>query len=149
VAVGVTNNSADSTQLIPMIDAIEAVIDEMPVQVVADAGYRSDRNFERLEAKNVDGVIALGREGKPDAPPISLSQKATQRMKEKLVSPKGEAAYRRRKAIVEPVFGWIKSVLGLRQFSLRGLSKTNAEWHLVCLAMNLRRMNGGILAIGT
>lgn len=70
-----------------------------------------------LEAKKVDGVIA---------------------------SPEGEAAYRRRKVIVEPVFGWIKSVLGFRQFSLRGLRKTNAEWHLVCLAMNLRRMSGGI-----
>lgn len=144
VAVGVTNCAADSTQLIPMIDATEAVMGQIPEQVVADAGYRSDENFARLENKNVDGVIALGREGKPDAPPISLSKKATQRMKEKLASPEGEAAYRRRKVIVEPVFGWIKSVLGFRQFSLRGLQKTNAEWHLVCLAINLRRMSGGI-----
>ena len=144
VAVAVTNNPSDSAQLIPMIDATEAVIDQIPEQVVADAGYRSDENFERLEARKVDAVIALGREGKPDTPPISLSKKATQRMKEKLASPEGEAAYRRRKVIVEPVFGWIKSVLGFRQFSLRGLRKTNAEWHLVCLAMNLRRMSAGI-----
>lgn len=149
VAVGVTNCAADSTQLIPMIEATEAIIDQVPEQVVADAGYRSDQNFERLEDKKIDGVIALGREGKPDAPPISSSKKATQRMKEKLASPDGEAAYRRRKVIVEPVFGWIKSVLGFRQFSLRGLSKTNAEWHLVCLAMNLRRMSGGLLVTGT
>lgn len=144
VAVGVTNCAADSTQLIPMIEATEAVIDQIPAQVVADAGYRSDENFERLEARNIDGVIALGREGKPDTPPISLSRQATQRMKEKLASAAGEAAYRRRKVIVEPVFGWIKSVLGFRQFSLRGLPKANAEWHLVCLAMNLRRMSEGI-----
>jgi IS5 family transposase len=137
----VTNCAADSTQLIPMIEATEAVIAQIPEQVVADAGYRSDENFERLEARKVDAVIALGREGKADAPPITLSKKATQRMKEKLASPEGEAAYRRRKVIVEPVFGWIKSVLGFRQFSLRGLRKTNAEWHLVCLAMNLRRMS--------
>jgi transposase len=144
VAVGVTNNPADSTQLIPMIDATEAVIDQIPEQVIADAGYRSDENFERLETKKVDGVVALGREGKPDAPPISLAKKATQRMKEKLASPEGEAAYRRRKVIVEPVFGWIKNILGFRQFSFRGLTKTTAEWHLVCLAMNLRRMSGQI-----
>jgi hypothetical protein len=93
-----------------MIEATEAVIDQVPGQVVADAGYRSDENFEKL--KKVDGVIALGREGKPDAPPISLSKKATQRMNEKLASPEGAAAYRRRKVIVEPVFGWIKGVLG-------------------------------------
>ena len=46
--------------------------------------------------------------------------------------------------IVSSRIGWIKSVLGFRQFSLRGLRKTNAEWHLVCLAMNLRRMSEGI-----
>ena len=36
--------------------------------------------------------------------------------------------------------GWIKSVLGFRQFSLRGLHRVQAEWKLVCLALNLRRM---------
>jgi hypothetical protein len=46
--------------------------------------------------------------------------------------------------IVEPVFGWIKRVLGFRQFSFRGPTKNNAEWHLVCLAMNLRRMSSGM-----
>ena len=49
-------------------------------------------------------------------------------------------AYRRRKAIVEPPNGWIKAVLGFRQFSLRGFKKVQAEWQLVCLALNLRRM---------
>ncbi len=38
------------------------------------------------------------------------------------------------------MFGWIKSILGFRQFSLRGLAKVRAEWDLVCAAMNLRRM---------
>jgi hypothetical protein len=57
-----------------------------------------------------------------------------------LKSEAGKAAYRRRKAIVEALNGWIKSVLGFRQFSLRGLQKVRAEWRLVCLAMNLRRM---------
>ncbi len=40
----------------------------------------------------------------------------------------------------EPPNGWIKSVLGFRQFSLRGLDKVKAEFKLVCLALNLRRM---------
>ena len=51
-----------------------------------------------------------------------------------------KAAYRRRKAIVEPPNGWIKAVLGFRQFSFRGLAKVDAEWKLVCMALNLRRM---------
>jgi len=140
VAVGVTNCAADSTQLVPMIEATEATLGETPRQVLADAGYRSEANFIEIETKNIDGVISLGREGKPDAASIATSKQATQRMKEKLASPEGSAAYRRRKVIVEPPFGWIKQGLGFRQFSLRGLFKVNAEWHLVCLAMNLRRM---------
>jgi transposase/IS5 family transposase len=144
VAVGVTNSAADSTQLIPMIGATEAVVEQIPQQVVADAGYRSEANFEQLEKKNIDGLIATGREGKPDARPVAASNHRTLRMREKLKTAEGAAAYRRRKVIVEPVFGWIKHVLGFRQFSFRGLEKNTAEWHLVCLAMNLRRMNSGL-----
>jgi transposase/IS5 family transposase len=144
VAVGVSNCAVDTAQLIPMVEATQATAEEIPQQVLADAGYRSAANFEQLEAKHIDGVIALGREGKAEAAPIATSNEATQRMKEKLKSAEGAAAYRRRKVIVEPVFGWIKGVLGFRQFSFRGLKKTNAEWHLVCLAMNLRRMSAGM-----
>ena len=47
---------------------------------------------------------------------------------------------RKRKWIAEPPNGWIKSVLGFRRFSLRGLHRVQAEFKLVCLALNLRRM---------
>ena len=144
VAVGVTNCAADNDQLIPMIEATEANTEQLPEQVLADAGYRSERNFKHAETKSIDAVISLGREGKANAAPVAPSNQATQRMKQKLKTTEGAAAYRRRKCIVEPVFGWIKGALGFRQFSFRGLKKTNAEWHLVCLAMNLRRMAAGM-----
>ncbi|WP_231374701.1 MULTISPECIES: transposase [unclassified Polaromonas] len=48
--------------------------------------------------------------------------------------------YRKRKWIAEPPNGWIKNVLGFRQFSMRGLENVKAEFKLVCLALNLRRM---------
>jgi len=38
------------------------------------------------------------------------------------------------------VNGWIKRVLGFRQFSVRGLKNASGEWDLVCLATHLRRM---------
>jgi IS5 family transposase len=50
------------------------------------------------------------------------------------------AAYRRRKWLAEPPNGWIKNVLGFRQFGMRGLQKVQAELKLVCMALNLRRM---------
>src|SRR5215208_3648905 len=48
--------------------------------------------------------------------------------------------YRKRKWIAEPPNGWIKNVLGFRQFSLRGLHRVQAEWKLLNAALNLRRM---------
>jgi hypothetical protein len=49
--------------------------------------------------------------------------------------------YGLRKSTVEPVFGIIKRVMGFRQFSLRGLSNVAAEWSLVALAWNIKRMS--------
>lgn len=145
VAVGLTNCAADSAELIPMIEATKACTGELPQQVLADAGYRSEESFEKIEAMNeamnVDVLVAIGREGKNDPATVSPEKVATLRMKEKLDSSEGEAAYSRRKVIVEPVFGWIKNVLGFRQFSLRGVQNVTAEWNLVSLATNLRRMS--------
>ena len=52
----------------------------------------------------------------------------------------GKKLYAKREQIPEPVFGIIKSVLGFRQFLLRGLAKVKAEWTLVTLAWNMKRM---------
>ena len=61
-------------------------------------------------------------------------------MKHRLKTRAGRAAYGLRKQTVEPVFGIIKSVIGFRQFLLRGLGNVGNEWTLVCLAWNLKRM---------
>ena len=61
-------------------------------------------------------------------------------MAAKFETEQGKTDYRKRKWIAEPPNGWIKNVLGFRQFSMRGLQKTQAEFKLVCMALNLRRM---------
>jgi len=144
VAAGVTNNAADNGQLLRMVDEVEQNMGRRPKQVVADAGYKSEENFKGLHQRDIDGYIALGREG--SHPVQSNRYPATAGMYSKLSSEQGRAVYRRRKVIVEPVCGWIKQVLGFRSFSLRGLDKVRSEWALVCLALNLRRMNGRMQA---
>ena len=52
----------------------------------------------------------------------------------------GKKLYALRKHTPEPVFGIIKSVLGFRQFLLRGLDKVCGEWTLVSMAWNVKRM---------
>lgn len=141
VAAEVTNQGTDRKQLLPMIELTEQITGQVPECTLADAGYRSEPNFRTAEERNINVLVALGRERDQNKPTtIDPSKNATRRMKEKLSMPEGAEAYRRRKAIVEPPFGWVKRVLGFQQFSLRGLNKVQAEWNLVCLALNLRRM---------
>jgi hypothetical protein len=61
-------------------------------------------------------------------------------MAHRLKTPAGRALYALRKQTPEPVFGIIKSVLGFRQFLLRGLDNARGEWSLVTMAWNLKRM---------
>lgn len=74
------------------------------------------------------------------AGPLSGETTPVQAMAHRLKTKAGRALYALRKQTVEPVFGIIKSVLGFRQFSLRGLEKVTGEWRLVCLAWNVKRM---------
>lgn len=60
-------------------------------------------------------------------------------MREKMAASEAKAIYRRRKAIVEPVFGHIKNG-GFRGFNLRGKEKVAGEFSLVCAAHNLKKM---------
>jgi transposase len=140
IATGLTNNAADNGELLPMIEAVKNNLGELPKRVLADSGYRSERAFAALEVQGVEALVALGREGKDPATIDREHYPASARMAERLATPQGKAHYRRRKVIPEPVFGWIKHVLGFRHFSLRGLTKVAGEWNLVCLAINMRRM---------
>ena len=140
VAAELGNNAADCGQLLPMLQAVKDNLGALPQQGLADAGYRSEENFAKAGSSEMALVVALGREGKQQAQIDAETYPHTAAMAAKLQTKEGRAAYRRRKWIAEPPNGWIKNVLGFRQFSLRGLKKVQAEWKLVCLALNLRRM---------
>lgn len=139
VATAVTQSANDSNQLLPVLNAAFETTGESPRRVIADAGYKNESAFAAIDAMEIDAFVAVGREGK-SAKPRKKELPLTAAMRRKLVTKRGRAVYRRRKAIVEPVFGWVKRVLGFRAFSLRGLRKVAGEWSLVCLALNLRRI---------
>jgi transposase len=141
IAAEVTQSAADAEQLLPMVEKAREITQGSMGEVLADAGYRSEANLRGLEDKQIDGYISLGRERKSHSVIKNPENPATSRMQEKLATEKGRKTYSRRKGLVEPVNGWIKSVLGFRQFSLRGVAKVAGEWTLVCLALNLKQMN--------
>jgi len=143
VAAEVVNTSSDVQQLPMVLAAVKAHTGKAAQQVLADAGYRSEAVMAELAKMQPDTelVIALGREGKVQAKPRDAQRYPyTVAMAAKFQTEQGKSDYRKRKWIAEPPNGWIKSVLGFRQFSMRGLQKAQAEFKLVCMALNLRRM---------
>ena len=74
------------------------------------------------------------------APPVPENPTPLEAMTHRLATPEGKKLYGLRKRTPEPVFGIIKSVLGFRQFLLRGLDKVRGEWRLVTMAWNLKRI---------
>jgi transposase len=140
VATGLTNCAADNAELLPLITRAQGPLGGVPPEVLADAGYRGEATFQTLEARGITAYISLGHEVRPAKPP-NAAHVASQRMADRLQSAVGRARYRRRKAIVEPVIGWIKEVLGFRRFSLRGEANVRGEWNVVCLAINLKRLH--------
>ena len=123
-----------------MLDHLGLTLEAQPEQLLADSGYRRDADFIDLESRGIDAYISLGKEGTPAGQFDGEKYPATQRMLAKLATPEGRERYRDRKHIVEAANGWIKRVLGFRQFSLRGLRGASGEWDLVCMALNIRRM---------
>ena len=141
VATGVTQSAGDNPELLKLLDRTESNTNATPERLLADAGYRDEGSFRVLEEKQIEAYISLGREGKKAPQEPTEERPASWRMYEKLKTEAGRGHYKRRKAIVEPGFGWIKEILGFRRFSLRGIEKVSGEWDLVCLAVNLKRMN--------
>ena len=116
--------------------------------LVADTGYCSDANVKACVEQKVIPLIAVSREHHhPDPldrftepPPLKENATEMESMRHALQTIAGRALYAQRKSTVEPVIGIIKSVLGFRQFSLRGLENVKGELNLVAMAWNLKRM---------
>jgi transposase len=145
VAAEITQQTNDSRQLLPMLEQVAANMGRKPGVISADAGYWSEANATDETVAGIDLHIATGRvkHGKTIAtasgpPPDQATPK--QAMQHKLRTEAGQAVYKRRKVIVEPVFGQIKEQRGFRRFSLRGLEKVRAEWKLVCATANLLKL---------
>ena len=143
VATRVDAQANDQGQLVPVLEAARETAAARPAVVLADAGYCNEADLVELERRGIDGYVALGREGKAAAVD-PMTHPATHRMGAKLATPEGRAHYARRKWLSEAPNGWIKEALGFRRFSFRGLDKVRGEWDLVCLALNIKRMQGRV-----
>jgi hypothetical protein len=150
IAAEVVQAPTDKQQLGPMIDKLSALPAELgrPETLVADSGYFSGANVDACGIAGLEPLIAQGRQSHypplserlAEVPPPPAEPTPIEAMAHRLQTPEGKKLYALRKQTVEPVFGIIKSVLGFRQFSMRGLGKVRGEWTLVTMAWNLKRM---------
>lgn len=150
VATDVTQAPNDKQQLEPMLNKVNALPEELgkAETLLADNGYFSEANVKACEAGKVEPLIATGREAHHpslterfvDAPAPPENPTAVEAMAYRLKTPEGKKLYALRKQVPEPVFGIIKSVMGFRQFLLRGLEQVRGEWSLVTMAWNMKRI---------
>ena len=150
IAADVVQAPNDKQQLVPMLGKITALPDALGKigALLADHGYFSEGNVNACAAAGIEPVIAMGREAHhpslaarfAEPPPSPKNPTPLDAMAHRLKTPEGKKRYALRKQTPEPVFGIIKSVLGFRQFLLRGLDQVRSEWSLVTIAWNMKRM---------
>jgi transposase len=150
IAADVVQAPNDKQQIEPMLNQIGALPDELGEvdTLLADTGYFSAANVDACNAAGIEPLIAMGRQ--PHHPPVGElfcddpeapeNPTPVEAMAHRLKTRAGRDHYALRKQIPEPVFGIIKSVMGFRQFMLRGIDKVRGEWRLVTMAWNMKRM---------
>jgi transposase len=150
VAAQVVQAPNDKQQIEPMLERIDALPEDLgkPEMLLADNGYFSDANVMLCAAANIEPLIAQGRQSHHPswrqrfaaAPAAPDNPTPLEAMAHRLLTPEGKKLYALRKQTPKPVFGIIKSVMGFRQFLLRGLENVQGEWSLVTMAWNMKRM---------
>jgi hypothetical protein len=140
-----TQAVSDSASRLPMVEQVEATCGESPPEVSADSGFFSVQNLKELEQRGIEGYrpdAHLSGELQHRRGPLKTPGDCPshRRMRAKLRSPAGQARYRRRQGLVEPVFGVLKEQRGMRRLRLRGLRKVGTEVALYCTAFNLTRL---------
>jgi transposase len=143
VAAELTQQTTDRRQLVPMARAVRETTGAVPECLTADAGYWDTVSLHDPALEGIEVLVSPDSQPQPPGAPLPANAPKNAealRMREALASESGRARYRLRKAVVEPVFGQIKEVRGIRRFRLRGLERASGEWKLICATHNLLKL---------
>ena len=148
VAARVTQNATDNASLVPMVEAVERQCGARAEMVTADSGFFSGQALRTMKQQAIDLYVPdnnLKHEMQTGKRAQGIGKSRIRdpehrRMRAKLRTQAGRNIYRRRQAVVEPVFGILKEQRGMRKFRRRGLAAVTTEWMLAAIAYNLTRM---------
>ena len=71
---------------------------------------------------------------------VNFYDKIIRKKKKELEDPIKIELLKRRKEIVERIFGYIKRVFNYTRTTFRGLENMSAQWYLICTIINLRKI---------
>ena len=103
-------------------------------------GDKTDCDFCPYRAR-----CCSSKKGEPRTVHADDKEALRQKMREKMEEESSKEVYKKRKKIVEPVFGQIKNT-GFRGFSLRGREKVSGEFSLACAVHNFRKIVKAIIS---
>ncbi len=151
VATRVTQNATDNGSLLAMVEEVERQCRARPEKVTGDSGFFSGQAVREMKQRGIDLYLPdnnLRHEMRTGERAEGIGRRRIrdpehQRMREKLRTTAGRAQYRRRQAVVEPVFEILKEQRGMRRFRRRGLAAVSTEWMMAAIAYNLTRIARG------
>jgi transposase len=144
IAADVITGGNERHRLQPMVTAAReelqrAGVTDTPEVALADAGYWNSPHIEQLAESGIRSLV------KPDAdsrksPTRARSGPLYEQMRQVLAGEDARRLYRRRQAMIEPVFAHTKIHRRTDRFQRRGLTACRAEWRLITAAHNLRKL---------
>ncbi len=145
LAAEVTLTSPDFGQLEPMVKATrrelqQIGVSEAPRIAVADSGYWHENQIDNV-VSNGTQVLIPPDAGKRDTPRRGWDGGRYAFMRTVLAGEHGGGLYRKRKAMVEPVFAQTKHNRRINQFQRRGRSAARSEWRLITATHNLLKLH--------
>jgi transposase len=146
LAAEVSASSPDFGHLEPMVKAtkreLEAIgVTETPGVAVADSGYWNEEQMDNVVANEHVQVLIPPDAGKRSTPRPGWDGGRYSSMRETLQTDFAGGLYRRRKAMVEPVFAQTKHNRRINQFQRRGRSAAPSEWRLITATHNLLKLH--------
>lgn len=139
-------NPTDTKTMIPHLKHLEKRLGRLPENIVADAGYGSEENYEYLEEKNLGSYVKYNKfhwekKKKNRENPYLTDNLPYIAETDRFVCRNGKQLLHTQRVVeVEQVFGRIKGCWSFRRFHLRGADKVKIEWGLLAIAHNIAKM---------
>jgi transposase len=151
LAAEITNSNVDWSQLGPMITATLAELARAGASgrietALADAQYWNEEHMDEVIAnRHIEVLIPPDGSGSGKQRAGWTGGRYTW-MRYVLASELGQQLYRKRKQMIEPVFGHTRHNRGVTRFLRRGRAAVRTEWRLLMATHNLTKLHSHQIA---